>query len=158
MDEKRIDDKVIEHIKTSIKLLAKQFEEEIGAKIDKDLFEKEKKKNSEKISLLFGLIDDKCEKSEVKKGLTFLEDKIKDIVIVLAEERNLIKDSAAKRIQAKCLSCDKELEPPNSDTIQNIHKSMRPSVGSNLTGRSSTSQLKKRIRVVHGSIVNEDLC
>ena len=29
----------------------------------------------------------------------------------MAEDKNFTKDSAVKKIQAKCLSCDKDLEP-----------------------------------------------
>jgi hypothetical protein len=45
----------------------------------------------------------------VKRGLTFLEDKLKEVIIVLAEEKNYNKDSAVKKGAFKCLSCDKEL-------------------------------------------------
>jgi hypothetical protein len=41
--------------------------------------------------------------------LTFLEEKLKEIIIVLAEERNAGQDGAIKKTPFKCLSCDKDL-------------------------------------------------
>lgn len=111
---------------------------------------------NEKTARLFSLIHEKCDKTEAKKGLTFLEDKVKDIIIVLAEERNLTKDSAIRRIQAKCLTCDKDLEPNPQENPQKTHKSMRSTVTPSLTGRSSTGQLRRRVRVMNGSTVAED--
>jgi len=34
---------------------------------------------------------------------------MKEIIIVLAEEKNATNDGAVKRLPFKCLSCDKEL-------------------------------------------------
>ena len=53
---------------------------------------------------------EKADKVEVKKGLNFLEEKIKQIIIVVAEERASHQDGAIKKTPFKCLSCDKDLE------------------------------------------------
>ena len=58
---------------------------------------------------------EKSEKSDLKKAFSFLEEKIKEIIIVIAEDQNNEKDGAGKRKQFKCLSCDKDLQAnPNA--------------------------------------------
>lgn len=52
---------------------------------------------------------EKADKAEVKKGLSFLEEKVKEIIIVVAEERASHQDGAIKKTPFKCLSCDKDL-------------------------------------------------
>ena len=84
MDDKRIDEKVIENMKNTIKQLGKQLEEGLKAKVEKEIFEKERVRTHERISRTFNIVDDKCDKNDFKKGLAFLEDKIKDLIMVVA--------------------------------------------------------------------------
>lgn len=100
-------------------------------------------------------IIEKAEKTEVKKGLAFLEEKIKEIIIVLAEERGSTTDGALKKAPYKCLSCDKDLEIDRSEAQPRL--TPKESVA-NLT-RCSTNQLRKRIRMFNNTItsnINED--
>lgn len=53
---------------------------------------------------------EKADKAEVKKGLSFLEEKLKEVIIVVAEEKAGHQDGAIKKTPFKCLSCDKDLE------------------------------------------------
>ena len=110
LEEKKVNEKVIEQIKNNIKILAKQMDENINSKVNKEVHEHDVKCLREKIKYAISISDDKSEKSELKKLGNFLEEKIKDIIIVLAEEKNLNKDSATKKIPVKCLSCDKDLD------------------------------------------------
>lgn len=45
----------------------------------------------------------------MKKAFLFMEEKIKQLIILIASDQNEEKDGAIKKIPAKCLSCDKGL-------------------------------------------------
>jgi len=93
-------------------------------------------------------IIEKAEKTEVKKGLAFLEEKIKEIIIVLAEERGSGQDGALKKTPFKCLSCDRDLEIDRSE----VQPKMTPKENqANLT-RCNTNQMRKRIRMINNTI------
>ena len=93
-----------------IKKLAKDTEEHLELKLSKDIYDKDKGKIHQKLSFLSEAMVEKAEKNQVKKGLTFLQDKIKQIIIVVADQRGNTQDGALKKMPYKCLSCDKELE------------------------------------------------
>lgn len=93
-----------------IKKLAKDLEENIEVKLSKEDYQQDKNKVEEKVKHIADALAEKADKSEVKKGLTFLEDKIREIIIVLADERGTLQDGAIKKTPYKCLSCDKDLE------------------------------------------------
>ena len=145
----KVDERLIEDIKKSIKAMGKQFDDSLFKKVNVSEYEKMVKKMQEKLGLFFNMNSDKSNKSEVKKMFTFLEDKIKDIIIVLSEEKHLNLDGALKKIPPKCLSCDKDLDPMGGSEPQTIygHRSTRSSMNLNSTARSSTGHLRKRTRL-----------
>ena len=86
------------------------MEEGLSLRLTKEVFDKEKAKIYDKINCLNSTVVEKSDKCEVKKGMSFIEEKIKEIIIVLTEERCANQDGAIKRMPFKCLSCDKDLE------------------------------------------------
>lgn len=93
---------------------------------------------------------EKAEKAEVKKGLGFLEEKIKEIIIVLAEERAGGQDGAVKKTMFKCLSCDKDLEAEKSENGGIMNKTNKENSSTNF--RSTTNQMRKRIRMINNTV------
>jgi hypothetical protein len=45
----------------------------------------------------------------MKKAFIFMEEKIKQMIILIAGDQNDEKDGAIKKMPVKCLSCDKGL-------------------------------------------------
>ena len=69
-----------------------------------------------------------------------MEDKIKEIVMIIADDIQQEKEGAIRRIPFKCLSCDKYLESSTAHPhkMEGDKKAL---------SRSSTSQIRKRIRM-----------
>ena len=81
-------DKSFQGIHQQIKILSTDLQERINRKYDiVDMIE-EKKRVNDKISILHQNIIDKAEKSEVKKALVFIENKIKEIITLIACSQN----------------------------------------------------------------------
>jgi hypothetical protein len=127
-----------------IKKVAKDLEENLEGRVSKEDYDKDRAKVKERINFLNEAALEKAEKADVKKGLTFLEDKIKEIIIVLAEERGSNPDGAIKKTPFKCLSCDKDLEAERQE-LTGRQKDL-PNMG-----QYSTSQMRKRIRMVNNT-------
>lgn len=106
----------------------------------------------ERVQTLADVVGEKADKGEVKRGFTFLEEKIKEMIIVLAEEKSCNKDSALKKGAFKCLSCDKDLEATPSEPILPPRLARDSTTSS---GRCSTTQIRKRIRLVNNSLNEE---
>ena len=85
------------------------MDEDLEKKMYKDTFDKEKQKIHEKVLILQENIVEKADKGDMKKAFLFLEEKIKQIVILIAGEQGQEKDSALRKMPIKCLSCDKSL-------------------------------------------------
>jgi hypothetical protein len=69
-----------------------------------------------------------------------VEDKIKEIVMIIADDIQQEKDGAIRRVPFKCLSCDKDLEcsAAHPRRLEGDKKAL---------SRSNTSQIRKRIRM-----------
>ncbi len=52
---------------------------------------------------------EKAEKIDVKRAITFLEDKIKEIILLVANEYNAETMGAISKQPVKCLTCDKDV-------------------------------------------------
>lgn len=63
----------------------------------------------EKILILQENLTEKADKGDMKKAFLFIEEKIKQMIILIAGDQNEDKDGAIRKIPAKCLSCDKGL-------------------------------------------------
>lgn len=59
----------------------------VESKCNKDIFERERTKNIEKMNFIYENVADKADKGEIKKALMFLEDKIKDIILLVANSK-----------------------------------------------------------------------
>lgn len=153
-DDKKVDEKVIESLRNLIKKISKDMEEALEQRLTREVYEKDRQKVMEKLQFATEMILEKAEKAEVRKGLAFLEEKIKEVIIVLTEERNGSQDGAAKRLPFKCLSCDKDLEgsPPEPP--------LKPRESSCTILRNTTNQMRKRIRMINNTVstlnLNED--
>ena len=73
-------------------------------------YERESKRLNERVTVLGESIVDKADKDEIKRAFIFIEDKIKQIVTVIAEEAQNEKEGALRRVPFKCLSCDKDID------------------------------------------------
>jgi hypothetical protein len=153
LEERKADDRAIEQLRTTLKKLCKEVEEGLDGKASRETVERERKTVLERVQALAEAVGEKADKADVKRGFTFLEEKIKEVIIVLAEEKSYNKDSATKKGAFKCLSCDKELEapPPEPSLPPRLPRDSATS-----TARCSTSNLRKRIRLVNNSIANDD--
>ena len=109
IEERKSDEQLIESLRMQMKKNVYELGEELEKKLMKEEFEKEKTKIFSKLSILQENICEKADKGEIKKALLFLEDKIKQIILLLANEQISDKDGALKKIPVKCLSCDKGL-------------------------------------------------
>ena len=61
--------------------------EELDKKVMVEDFDKEKQKIYEKLSIIHENIAEKADKSEIKKAFMFIEDKIKQIILLVANEQ-----------------------------------------------------------------------
>jgi hypothetical protein len=62
-EEKKIDERVIDGLKTAIKKLSKEFEEGLEIKLNREVYEKEKSRVNERIFFLSEMVTEKAEKS-----------------------------------------------------------------------------------------------
>ena len=115
-EEKRTDEQLIDILRNQIKTKMQEMELEVDKKITKEVFEKEKQKIAEKIHIVQENLTDKADKGDMKKAFLFLEEKIKQIIVLMAGEQGYEKDGAIKKIPTKCLSCDKHIETESSKT------------------------------------------
>lgn len=91
------------------------------------------------MQILSESLSQKADKEEIKKAFQFIEDKIKEIVVIIADDTQQEKDGAGRKLPFKCLSCDKDLDSSVPNT-QRPQQSFGPS-------RSNSSNLRRRIRV-----------
>ena len=89
---------------------------------------------------------DKAEKGEMKKAFLFLEDKIKQIIILMAGEQGQEKDGAIRKIPMKCLSCDKHIENEGISTSR-PPSPMREK--ENVLSRSMSRNIRKRFHITN---------
>lgn len=61
------------------------------------------------MNILHEHLTDKADKDEIKRALIFLEDKVKEIVVLIAHGQIDEKNGALSRIPFKCLSCDRDV-------------------------------------------------
>ena len=71
---------------------------------------REKSKLMEKISIIHENMIEKADKREMSKAIIFLEEKMKEIIFLIAAESTDSKDGAIMKTNVKCLSCDKQVE------------------------------------------------
>lgn len=80
-------------------------------KVPLQLFTKTIKGLNEKLHLLEMLIVNKCDKGQVKSAFSFLEKKLKQLILVVANNQTDQKDAMMTKQQAiKCLSCSHFVE------------------------------------------------
>ena len=107
MEDKKFDDKVVDGLVIMVKRQAHHMEEQLDARLEKKLWDKEFPKLSEKVQVVSETLDVKADREEVKKAFQFVEDKIKEIVLLMATDIQNEKEGAGKKLPFKCLSCDK---------------------------------------------------
>ena len=83
---------------------------------------------------------EKANKDEIRRAFQFVEDKIKEIVLIMAGDAQAEKEGAGRRVPFKCLSCDKDLDNSQPAT-------QRPQTELKGPPRNSTSNLRKRLRM-----------
>lgn len=71
-NDKKVDEKMVESLKTMIKKISKDLEEALELKVNRENYEKDRQRIYEKIAPLTDAIIEKADKAEVKKGLSFL--------------------------------------------------------------------------------------
>ena len=71
-NDKKVDEKMIESLKTMIKKMGKDLEEALELKVNREIYDKDRQRINEKIAPLADAIIEKADKAEVKKGLSFL--------------------------------------------------------------------------------------
>ena len=123
-------------VKTEVKKLQLELAQDLDKKMNKEIFEKEKHKIMEKIFIVQENLTEKADKGDMKKAFLFMEEKIKQLIILIASEQNQEKDGAIRKVNAKCLSCDKGLETEN------------PSMNSALTSRQNESSVRNITRKI----------
>lgn len=57
-------------------------------KLNKDTFDRERTKTHEKISILQENLTEKADKGDMKKAFLFMEEKIKQLIILIAKDQN----------------------------------------------------------------------
>lgn len=62
-EEKKIDERAIDGLKTAIKKLTKEFEEGLELKLNREAYEKERSRVNERIFFLSEMVTEKAEKS-----------------------------------------------------------------------------------------------
>ena len=79
-------------------------------KVPQDEFDKTIKSLNDKIHLLEMLVVNKCDKNEVKNAFTFLEKKLKELILVVTNNEVEEKDGMLTQQPIKCLSCNNFVE------------------------------------------------
>lgn len=120
------------------------LEDELEKKLSTEGFTREKQRLGERIQVVTESLSEKADKEEIKRAFQFVEDKMKEIIMIIADDIHHEKEGAAKRLPFKCLSCDKDLESSLPTTLR--HNSDKKPL------RPPTSQIRKKLRVPH----NED--
>lgn len=131
-------------MRSQIKQKIHEMDEEIERKIYKETFNQEKQKLQEKILILQENLTEKAEKGDMKKAFLFLEDKIKQIIVLMAGDQGLEKDGALRKMPVKCLSCDKGLDVESAQTS----RATSPHLKEN-NGRSISRNIRKRMHLTH---------
>lgn len=75
-------------VKTEVKKLQLELAEDLDKKINKEIFEKEKHKIMEKIFIVQENLTEKADKGDMKKAFLFMEEKIKQLIILIASDQN----------------------------------------------------------------------
>lgn len=96
-------------MKNQVKKIQYQLTEELEKKVNKDIYEKEKKKIFDKLYIIQENLTEKAEKGDMKKAFLFMEEKIKQLIVLIASDQGEEKDGAIRKVPVKCLSCDKGL-------------------------------------------------
>ena len=86
MEDKKFDDKVVDGLVIMVKRQAHHMEEEMEARLEKKVWDKEFPKINEKMQIVSETLDSKADREEVKKAFQFVEDKIKEIVLLMATD------------------------------------------------------------------------
>ena len=122
----------------------RSLEDQLEKKMSTDSFNREKQRLGERIQVVGESVSQKADKEEIKRAFLFVQDKIKEIVMIIADDIHNEKEGAGKRIPFKCLSCDKDLESSLPTTLRHNSdkKLLRPPT-------THTSQIRKKIRVAH---------
>lgn len=141
LEERRVDEKLIENMVSMFKRQHRALEEELERKLSTEGFGREKQRLGERMQVISESLSEKADKEEIKRAFQFVEDKIKEIVLLIADDVHREKEGAAKRLPFKCLSCDKDLESSLPTTLR--HNSEKKPF------RPPTSQIRKKLRVAH---------
>jgi len=59
-----------------------------------------------KLKIFAEQVDEKANKQETRKAFNFMEEKIREIVTLLADMQNSSRKTAARKMMMQCLSCD----------------------------------------------------
>ncbi len=71
-----------------MKKIQYQLGEDMEKKLNKQVFEKEKNKILEKIFIIQENLVEKADKGDMKKAFLFMEEKIKQLIILIASDQN----------------------------------------------------------------------
>lgn len=110
VEDKKLDEKVIEELRNYMKWSVRDLEEKIETKCSEEAHNKERAKLNEKISIIHENLIEKADKGEIMKAIFFLEEKMKEIIFLIAAEHTDERDGAVFKTNIKCLSCDKQME------------------------------------------------
>jgi hypothetical protein len=69
-----------------IKRNVQNLEEQLEQKLQKDIWEKDSVKLNDKLMILSQGLADKADKDEIRRAFGFVEDKIKEIVMLMADD------------------------------------------------------------------------
>jgi hypothetical protein len=141
LEERRVDEKLIENMVSMFKRQHRTLEDELEKKLSTEGFGKERQRLGERIQVISESLSEKADKEEIKRAFQFVEDKMKEIILIIADDIHHEKDGAIKRLPFKCLSCDKDLESSLPTTLR--HNSEKKPL------RPPTSQIRKKLRVAH---------
>ena len=110
IEEKKHDEKAIEDVRNYIKWSISELDERIEKKCTEEALNREKQRLNEKISIIHENLIEKADKGEITKAIIFLEEKMKEIIFLIAAEHTNERDGAVVKTNVKCLSCDKQVE------------------------------------------------
>jgi hypothetical protein len=143
LEEKKSDDKLLDSLIIMVKRNNQVLEEQVDKKLSKEVWDRDSSRLSERLQIMSEHLHEKADKDEIRRAFQFIEDKIKEIVMLMAGDAQQEKEGAGRRLPFKCLSCDKDLDHSLPVTQRNLLGVQTPNRA------AGSSNLRKRVRVTN---------
>jgi hypothetical protein len=90
-------------------------EEKFRETVELKIFSKSIQQLSDKLRTVNEIVDSKANKDETRKAFAFIEEKIREIVTLIADMQNSRRRTAGRKMPVQCISCDENFYEYNHE-------------------------------------------